>query len=622
MKKTFILFASLLTILSCQDFLVEESKSEMTQEYYNTEQGLYEGVASIYSSCREIFKANMFLVNMFSDIAENGASRNDSYDNCASPNSGLLNDLFCDLQQGIMLANRMERAVGEPDTRTKEIYLGEICAARAMFYQYCVELWGRYGHFQDKIWDEFDEDMLYMHQVSVKDYYEQILKDINFAIEKLPSQAQISEFGRFSQGAAKALKARFLLAIAGYSDPMYSGEEEHDLYRKVGYSSLSALYSEAKGLAGSVIDDYNYKLCKNYGDVFDEDNQKNDEIIWSVQWTQDKTFNTDAANVHRYGIGKSGQTLIQSFTNGKTTVTAKQVQVTRKDGNGKDYTYKALDHSMWYGREYRHIMPSFKWIMMFDNKDKRKYETFETVYLRLSDGLLAPPDLTDTICYMPFRIVSPEEDDQYVKWVNSKDPHAYYIDGLNEVYDLDDPDPQYYGGPLPHRSRYYSLKKFYDRSRNELAKQEDGTGNVTVIRLAEMYIIKAECAYRLGEGDDAVYNCLEPLWSRAFDNIKDASVYKPADGVDIDFIIDEYDREVGFEFNTWFILKRTHRMIDRVSAMPKSRQEAEKTRFCDLARQYGNYLYLKPFPQKQAERVLGMKRDMLPPGFDYGNMFD
>lgn len=631
MKKIFLLAASLLSLVACENFLKEESKSQMTQEYYNTPQGLYAGVGALYSSCREVFADNLFLVNIFSDLTEPGASRQTANYDAYDPGNGTFNDLFCDLQQGVMLANRVERVIigegediHEPADATQKVYLAEIRGLRATFYQYLVELWGRYGHFQPKVFDKYEDAMLEINQVSVADYYKQILTDIDYAIANLPTQSQISEFGRLSQGAAKALKARFLLAIAGYSHPDYQGQPEYNIYNQLGFSSENDLYTEARKLATSVINDYSYKLLSNWEDNFDEDKQVNDEVIWSIQWTQDKAFNDDSGYVHRYGVGKSGNYLSQKYdaASGKTTVTEAVVQVTRLDKAGKTFTYSAPSHSMWYGREYRHVMPTYKWIMMFDNKDKRKEGTFETVYLQLQDAAKAPEDMTDTVCYMPFRYVSPEEDAKYTAWVKSGDTHAYYLDGLNEVYDFDDPDPACFGGPLPHRSRYYNLKKFYDRSRIEKAKQEEGTANVSCIRLSEMYIIQAECAFRLGEGEQAVYNALQPIWARAFDNIADADVYKPAPGtMDINFIIDEYDREVGFEYNTYFILKRTRTLLDRVGALPKSKQDG-MLRWRDFVQMYGDALYLRPFPMTQALRIKNMTRDMLPPGYDYGANFN
>lgn len=624
MKKIVYIFC-LISLFSCQDYLKEESKSQMTLDYYNTERGLNEGVSAVYSSCREIFREALYKINAFSDLMENGASSNNSYDDAVGVSCGYLNTLFVELHQGIMIINRMERVIGDsPDTRTKEIYLAELRGFRAMFYQIQVEVWGKYGHYQETVFDEYDDSMLYINQKSVEFMYQQILNDINYAIEKLPTKSEIKEFGRLSQGAAKALKARFLLAIAGYSHTDYSGSDEFNLYNKLGFSSVEELYIEARNLARSVINDYGYQLLPTYGAVFDEDNQLNDEIIWSVQWTTDKAFNSDASYVHRYAIGRTCETLTLKETSTGLTASTKALTVTRLNDKGEKYLYSMPCHSMYYGREYKHLIPSFLWINMFDDKDKRKYECFETLYLKIDDDKSAPKDMTDTVAYMPFRAITLEEDQKYNLWVESGDPNAYYLDGMNEVFDMDDPnDKVHYGGPLLHRSRYYSLKKFYDRSRTEMGKQEDGTANVTYIRLAEMYLIEAECAFKLGEGDAAVYQALKPLWERAFDNIADADVYKPKSGMDINFIIDEYDRELGFEFNTFFILKRTRTLVDRVSNMPKSKEEEASgiLRFCDYAKQYGDVLYIKPLPLTQVNRFKGMSAANVPPGYDYGAIF-
>lgn len=70
-----VLALSVFSLFSCQDFLKEESKSQMTLDYYYTDKGLKEGVAAVYSSCREMFRQNMFEVNYFSDLSELAASK-------------------------------------------------------------------------------------------------------------------------------------------------------------------------------------------------------------------------------------------------------------------------------------------------------------------------------------------------------------------------------------------------------------------------------------------------------------------------------------------------------------------------------------------------------------------
>lgn len=137
MKKKYIILSalSMFSLFSCQDFLKEESKSQMTLDYYYTDKGLNEGVAAVYSSCREMFRGDMFEINYFSDLSEVAASQNNSYDHVGKVSAGFLNNLFCNMHQGIMIANRMERIIGDnPETRTKEIYLAELRGLRAMFY--------------------------------------------------------------------------------------------------------------------------------------------------------------------------------------------------------------------------------------------------------------------------------------------------------------------------------------------------------------------------------------------------------------------------------------------------------------------------------------------------------
>lgn len=619
MNKYLYIIIPFIFLSSCQDFLVEESRSQMTEDYYQTEQGLYEGVASLYSIYRQLYRDDMFRVNYYGDVVENASSMNDSYEQAMDVGWGTLNNLFNNIHKGIMIANRMEKIIEENEelSRKDEIFLAELRGLRANLYQIQVELWGKYGHFQEKVYTEFEESMMEINQQPVEFFYDHILTDINFAIEHLPPKNEVSEFGRLTQGAAKALKARYLLAIAGYSHSEYAGEPEHDLFQKLGYNSLQEVYEEAKTLAESVISDYGYSLENSYSDVFDAFNQENDEVIWSIQWTTDKMFNTDPQFFHRPAVGRTNETLeMVQKSDGTVTATTKSLVVTRKNDNGEDYSYSMPAHSMYYGREYRHIMPTFSWINMYSDADHRKLATFQTVYYRIDDDKAAPPDMTDTVCYMPLREITYEEDKYHREWVESGDPKAYYLDGLNEVYDLNDPESEYYGGPLLHRSRYYSVKKFYDRSRVEMGKQEEGHANAILVRLPEMHLIVAECNWNLGLGDDAVYDALEPVWARSFDNLEDAKIYQKEE-VDQDFILDEYQRELGLEFNTFFLLKRTRSLVSRIMKNnPKSKEETEDniSRWRDYVK---NEHYIKPLPLNQVNSFNNITQDMLPPGYDY-----
>ena len=122
MKKETLFIAVLFLFTACQDFLEEESKSQMTENYYNTEQGLYEGVASVYTICRYLYREPMFRLNYYGDLVENGASMNNSYDQAANVDWGTLNDVFSRIHEGVMIINRLENIVREnAGGRTREI---------------------------------------------------------------------------------------------------------------------------------------------------------------------------------------------------------------------------------------------------------------------------------------------------------------------------------------------------------------------------------------------------------------------------------------------------------------------------------------------------------------------
>src|SRR5690606_14947404 len=135
-------------------------------------------------------------------------------------------------------------------------------------------------------------------------------------------------------------------------------------------------------------------------------------------------------------------------------------------------------------------------------------------------------------------------------------------------------------------------------SRVELGKQDEGHENAPAIRLAEMYLMIAECNWRLNLGDEAVYEVLQPLWERSFDNLQEAEVYKE-NGVTLDFIINEYARELGMEWNTWLLLKRTRSLVDRILKNDrKSKEEANAG-----VQRYRDYVkkehYVKALPVRQ-----------------------
>ena len=106
---------------------------------------------------------------------------------------------------------------------------------------------------------------------------------------------------------------------------------------------------------------------------------------------------------------------------------------------------------------------------------------------------------------------------------------------------------------------YPGIKKFLDDQYNPTYPTHDITyRDAIVFRLAEMYLIKAECQLQTGGDALATLNVL-----------RDARAIKGQDNrlsgtVDINTILDERALELCGEQQRWFDLKRTHTLLDRV----------------------------------------------------------
>ena len=604
---------------SCNDYLKEDSKSQVTDSYYSTEQGLYEGVASVYTTCREIVRNSLFRISQISDVADFGSSSITTVKtNVVSTDNGFLEDLWAAVYTGIMRADYFIDYI-ENNTEMDDsqlTYLAELYTLRSWFYWIAVETWGSQAHYTNGIvYDSYDDAMNEINQEPVEVFYDQILEDVDYGIENLPAPSEITEEGRMNVGAAKALKARYLMALAGYGYDECSQSDYfsdyYEAYTRMTYSGAPATqeecYTEAMELAEEVINDYNYSLESDWGEIFASDNENNEEVVWAVQFIQETKYNEEPGKWQQPFTERTCETIAQSVDD-DGSVSYSTTTCTRPS---EDYTMPC--HSRVYGREGRTCMPTYKWIMIFDDGDKRKAETFLTVCYKIpnEDGLQDPIE-GDTILYMPFRSVTPEEEEYCLNY--GCEGKGYRIDGLNEVYDLDDPTEEGFGGPRTiGRSSHHTVKKFLDELRNTAAKDGNGREDAIIIRLAEMYLIGAECAYKLGEGDAKVHEWLQPLWDRSFEDQADNPYLEET--VDLNFILDERAREVGAEWQRWYTLKRTWTLVDRIKAwVPVCKAEAEEG-FLGVKDYIDEFCYVRPVPLSQTYLMTNWTDDMQTPGY-------
>ncbi len=120
-------------------------------------------------------------------------------------------------------------------------------------------------------------------------------------------------------------------------------------------------------------------------------------------------------------------------------------------------------------------------------------------------------------------------------------------------------DDRYKSEKIEGRRSYPCIKKFLDDQYEEAYPTHDlSHRDFIVLRLAEMYLIKAECELATGGDALSTINALRKV--RAIEG-KDNTI---SGSVDIETILQERALELCGEFHRWFDLKRTHTLLDHV----------------------------------------------------------
>jgi hypothetical protein len=114
---------------------------------------------------------------------------------------------------------------------------------------------------------------------------------------------------------------------------------------------------------------------------------------------------------------------------------------------------------------------------------------------------------------------------------------------------------------------------------------------VFLIRLAEMYLVAAEAELNINKLDSAAYY-INILRKRAAWPGHEADMAITATDVTLDFILDERAREFGGEQMRWFDLRRTGKLVDRITRLNP-----------DAAQYIKPFHTVRPIPQGQLDAV-------------------
>lgn len=222
-----------LTLVSCSDFLSEQSKTEIGRETYlenaseaeNVLLGVYSGTNGdpMYGWCLSI------LFNLGTDMEQVEGSTNENFriipTNSFPTTQSEIQQSWATLYNAIYNANnfietlsvKME-SYSEEDKELATIYMAEARALRAWYYFELVRRWNRVVLMDST--KKSNEDPSTYTQSEPQTVYEFIETDLKYAIEILPyakdDKYRASNEYRISKGAALGLLAKVYASWAGY----------------------------------------------------------------------------------------------------------------------------------------------------------------------------------------------------------------------------------------------------------------------------------------------------------------------------------------------------------------------------------------------------------------------
>lgn len=173
---------------------------------------------------------------------------------------------------------------------------------------------------------------------------------------------------------------------------------------------------------------------------------------------------------------------------------------------------------------------------------------------------------------------------------------TYYYSTTLYVNNSDKPN---YGQPLPkssyednYRRYHWSLKKFHDDGKPKTST--DSYVNCMYYRFAETLLLGAEAHWRLSGNntDPKALEYINMIRERAFGNNSHKIVE-----MNLDSYLDESARELAFENNRWFLLKRLGLLVERQNLHFTIGSSSSNTKLKPMA----SYMVRFPIPQSQID---------------------
>lgn len=569
-KFTFLLLFVLFGTTSCLDMLDEDPSHLGTSEtFFPTEKGINAAINACYNILREVHSDRTLWLHGTDQFQRSGYypqettvfnQLNDYSPAALNSESTVINSFWKRLWDGVNRCNVALKYCSESSLNDMDKRIGEIKTLRALYYYYLVE---QFGDIPFPL-EPYEELQTEAERISESVIYEQLIADLNTAIEALPLKPD--NYGRITKGAAQFLLSKLYLT-RGYKP-----------YKK------SDDFQNAAKVADELIASGVYKLLPEYHKIFVPGNEKNEEIIFSVQYSNDITINGKGNNYHsKFGFfyDQVPGPIRSNYYNRAQRVFCETFYIADcfgVDENGRNYEVPQ-------GTDGLNTPPanySFKKDLRYDATFRRLYMTEKTnvdfvknygLEMEKKWSLYAGTDSKNGEI-IPLTYTGAEEHLNKNYWEGTGRDTCIYIPAPDEIEWTDEKCKSVPYAVVPHR--YWNQNLIWKRGVcmptigkfwEPTSGYNDALGvrDLFLFRLGEVYLLAAEAYFNMGNSAKAaerINTIRRRANGKSADQVSELDI--TASDVTIDFILDERTRELAGEELRWVELKRTGRLIDRV----------------------------------------------------------
>ena len=519
-------------LAGCMD-LNEDVISGLTPGAYGTEAAFQALVNATYEPLRSFWAQERgFTVSEFgTDIYTKGADGSykfiNDYTSQLNPTVDYFSGTWNDFYRAINTANAAigQAPVVQMDSSVKAQRLAEVRFLRALYYFVLVQM---YGPLPLQL-TETTTPSTEFTRVPVDTVYEQILSDLRYAEANLGSVTK--DYGRVTKGAVQHLMAKVYLTRLRDTNAVVDEAAKQQ----------AGDFANAADYALRVINSGQYQLLPRFADVFAFNNERNAEVIWSIQYTMDPLTTGPGNTGHLYFLMEYDVLpgMLRDIANGRPFKRFRPTTfLLGLYDRTKDARYDAQFKRVWYANNVTTIPRDASGALKFRLGDT-------AVYVSTTDA--------DTVLAKtrPYRVYTPK---------------TY----SNRIFP--------------------SLNKFEDPFRLSV-NETRGSRDYLLFRLAETYLIAAEALLRDGRPAEGL-PYLNAVRRRAAIPQHEAEMERTVDQLTLDEILNERARELAGETMRWFDLVRTHKLLERVKAYnPDAKSNIQP------------FHVLRPIPQTQIDRT-------------------